>query len=233
MLISRKYLDWGVPSIISDGISVPEEECVKLLGVLFDRSLLYHDHLRNVAVHASQRLGLLRRTSWILGSESLLRVYKGFVRPVMEYEPLVWMGAADTHLRRLECVQSCAARICKDEGSLDNLVHRRRVLALTFLFKIQYHMTHARLRAMVPPRFDLGSEGSRITGCTVMLAGHDLRLLNKLDAHAHNALWRSFPYCAVNIWNHILPELLLDSLVIEHMESFKVGVHCWLLDQGL
>ena len=66
-----------------------------------------------------------------------------------------------------------------------------------------------------------------------MLVGHGLQLLNKLSTHALNALRRLFPYCIVNIWNHIPPELLLDGLVIEHMQSLKVGVHHWLMDQGL
>ena len=71
-------------------------------GVKFDCQLPYRRHLRAVAVRASQCLGLLRKASPLLDPRSHQTVYCAFLHPVMEYCPLVWMGAADCHLRRLD-----------------------------------------------------------------------------------------------------------------------------------
>ena len=48
------------------------------------------------------------------------------------------MGAAQSNLKRLDRVQDAAALIIGDEAeALDTIEHRRRVGALTYLYKIQ------------------------------------------------------------------------------------------------
>ena len=73
--------------------------------------------------------------------------------------------------------------------------------------KIQHLKAHDILKAMVVPKLVLASGGSS----TAMLARHSLQLKNKLDACALNAMWGSFPYCIVDIWNHIPLQLLSDN----------------------
>ena len=86
-----------------------EESHMKLLVVTFDCQLSYRRHLRAVAVIASQRLDLLRKAC-LLDPRSLQTVYCGFVRPVKEYCPLVWMGEPDCHLRRRDQTHRSAFR---------------------------------------------------------------------------------------------------------------------------
>ena len=65
-------------------------------------------------------------------------MYKGFVRPRLEYGSLAWMGAAQTNLKRLDRVQEAAAFIIGAEAdTLDSLEHRRSVGALAYLYKLQ------------------------------------------------------------------------------------------------
>ena len=47
----------------------------------------------------------------LLDSNGRTKLYKGFVRPVIEYGPLVWLGASDTALGQLSAVQRRALHI--------------------------------------------------------------------------------------------------------------------------
>ena len=100
-----------IPAILFDGVRIQEHDKLKLLGVVFDWNLTFHDHLHKVAVRASHRLGYLRRTAHLLDHRGRLSVYKGFIRPVLEYAPLVMMSAAKTHLQQLDRVQAKAMRL--------------------------------------------------------------------------------------------------------------------------
>ena len=129
-----------LPAISFDGLPVVEEAELKLLGVQFDTQLSFYQHLRSVAVRARQRLHFLKRE----------RVYKGLVRPVMDYCPLVWMGAATTTLRQLDAVQLRALKIISRGSWLPSLALRRAVAAHKYLYKLQCLPTSSPLRAMIP-----------------------------------------------------------------------------------
>ena len=49
----------------------------------------------------------------------------------------MWMGAADTHLNALDRVQQRACKMIGDGVKLDTLTHRRKVGALTYLYKLK------------------------------------------------------------------------------------------------
>ena len=82
-------------------------------------------------------------------------VYKAFIRPCLEYAHLTWMGAAPSHLEHLDAVQRAAAHLIGEDGpELDSLDHRRRVGALTYLYKLRCWTSWTppvRLQDLVPP----------------------------------------------------------------------------------
>ena len=65
-------------------------------------------------------------------------MYKGFVRPTMEYSCLVWMGASDTSLRQLDRVQHRALYLIGPGTNLPRLSHRRDVGSLSYIYKLHY-----------------------------------------------------------------------------------------------
>ena len=81
-----------------------------ILGVTLDSKMTFEKHLRSVSRAASQRLGILRE-SWQVFHDRLLlvRCFRGFVLPVLEYCSAVWCSAADTNLRLLDRVVSGAS----------------------------------------------------------------------------------------------------------------------------
>ena len=88
MTITRHRHQWPIPAASFGGLNVDETATIKLLGVVFDKSMSFRNHLRLVAIRAAQRLGFLRKACRVLDISGRLTAYKGFVRPLMEYSPL-------------------------------------------------------------------------------------------------------------------------------------------------
>ena len=92
------------------------ESCqeASLLGITVDRKLLFKTHVANMTGKARKRLGLLaslRGTTWGADSKSLLRLYKSYVRPILEYGAVLIAASKKTRLLELQIVQNRALRI--------------------------------------------------------------------------------------------------------------------------
>ena len=71
--------------------------------------MTFEKHLRSVSRAASQGLGILRKSWRVFHDRSIFgRCFRGFVLPVLEYCSAVWCSAAETHLKLLDRVVSCA-----------------------------------------------------------------------------------------------------------------------------
>ena len=135
-LISRHLRPWPIPPVKFDVVTVEEANSLRLLGVTFDKTLSFGQHLRSVAVRAAQRIGFLRKASAVLDIPGGLTTYKGFVRPLMEYSPLVWRGVAACHLSRLDRIQRRALSFLCPGVIVDSLELRRTISGLCLLYKL-------------------------------------------------------------------------------------------------
>ena len=186
--------------------------------------LTYRKHIKAVSSRASQRLGLMRRTQRILNPEGLCSVYKRFVRPVMDYSTSTWMGEARTHLLSLDRVQRGGQRMIEEEVVLDSLDHRRKVGALTYLYKLQCEGTSQRLQRMVPPTIRYDMDTARTRGVLHRACGHGFQLRIEMAARSLNGLKRSLPHCIIDDWNRLPVALFKDGISIQGMRKFKLGV---------
>ena len=83
---------------------------------------------------ASRVLGMMRRQFKVLDKESFLIIYKGFIRPHLEYAIQAW----SPYLRRdIDCLEKVQRRATKILDGLRNLPHESRLkrLKLTSLEK--------------------------------------------------------------------------------------------------
>ena len=125
LIIDHHRLAWTVPPICFGGTLVDEESEIKLLGVTFATNLTFNNHIRSVALRANSGLHLLHRAAPILSPRHRETMYKGFVRPLLEYAPLVWMGSSTTSLAQLDRVQRRALHIISEHTWLPSLSLRR------------------------------------------------------------------------------------------------------------
>eukprot|EP00117_Sycon_ciliatum_P015231 scpid90198/ scgid15163/ len=136
MTIAHQRHRWPIMDLTFGDHTVSELSEVKLLGITFDSGLSFKTHLHNTALKANSRLGFLRKAARVLDGAGKRTVYRGFVRPVLEYAPLVWMGAASSHLRLLDRVQRRALHILGPDVLLQSLAARRLVAALSYMYKL-------------------------------------------------------------------------------------------------
>lgn len=111
MTMPRKGVAWGDLPLTFAGTMIPELSRAKLLGVTFDRKPSHGPHIKRVAPNVGRRMYFFRRASSVLNTSGRRAVYKGFVRPLMEYLPQVWMGAAAINLRRFDAIQRKAINV--------------------------------------------------------------------------------------------------------------------------
>ena len=220
--LRRTGLD--LPPLLFGGTLVPETTTITLLGVKVDAKLTFSDHLRSVATRARQRLGVLNRAAHILTPAGRTTVYKAFVRPVMEYAPLVWMGAAQSHLQRLNNVQRRALHAIGPGAHLPSLAIRRTVASLACLYKLHYLPGPPQLLSVLPPRHII-STNPRTRSEHGAVSGHDHQLQHQLPASAPLALKRSFPHCSISDWNSLPAALLSQPPHSKRMQSFKTNVY--------
>ena len=111
MIVSRsRTMRPQSPALTIGGTVLKESDDLVVLGVTFDSKTIFEKHLRSVSRAAAQWLGILRK-SWQVFHDRLLlgRCFGGFVLPVLECCSAVWCLAADTHLRLLDRLVSCAS----------------------------------------------------------------------------------------------------------------------------
>ena len=124
------------------GTVLKESYDLVILGVTFDSKMTFEKHLRSVSRAASQRLGILRKSWHVFCDRSLLvRCFRGFVLPVLEYCSVVWCSSSDTHLKLLDQAVS-GARFLAGRVFECDISHRRSVAALCMLYKIRCNPVH-------------------------------------------------------------------------------------------
>ena len=126
MTIAHPLHRWPIRDLTFGDHTVSELSEVKLLGITFDSGLSF-----KTALKAKACLGFLRKAAHVHDGAGKRSVYRGFVRPVLEYAPLVWVGAASSHLRLLDRVQRRAFHILGPDILLQSLAARRLVTALS------------------------------------------------------------------------------------------------------
>lgn len=205
LTVSRTTGGWPIPPVSFGGTSVLEFSAIKLLGVTFDKKLNFAQHIRTIAMNTRRRLHFFRRAARVLDCSGKASVYKGFVRPLMEYCPTVWMGATATHLSTLDSIQQRASKIIGPAARLPSLSSRREVKALSYLYKLHCPETHAALKTMRPPRLVLDDSRSQ-TRSRRAIRAHPCPLQYTLPTKSLDNAVRSFPYSTIHAWNSLPPE---------------------------
>ena len=98
-------------SVFINSEQIPQVSVHKHLGLTFNDTLTWEDHVNVIATKASQRIGLLRRYNKRLPALAIQHFYKTSIRPALEYASLAWCGLSSTASQTLERVQRRAARV--------------------------------------------------------------------------------------------------------------------------
>ena len=173
--------------------------------------------------------GSRQAVHWYVGGRTT--VYKAFVRPLMEYAPLVWMGAPASHIQRLDNVQRRALRIIGPGAILPSLAVRRTVAALSCMYKLLFITGPPQLLAVLPPH-RVSPANPRTRNQHNNATSHAYQLSDTLPVSAPSVVKRSFPYCCIGAWNSLPDRLLSQRPHKTRFQSFKTKVYRHLRDSN-
>ena len=134
------------PPVYMEGVPIPQVQTHKHLGLVFNSSLTWNDHISNIYSSCARMTGILRRLNGIIQPSSMERIYKGVIRARMEYACAVWSGGPTRCLQRLQ--DSFAKRYGL---TLPPLNKRFNYHTLVMFYKIHQKLAPSYLCSLVPP----------------------------------------------------------------------------------
>ena len=119
-----------------DGTALEEVSEERDLGIIMDSELKFHTHVASAVLKASRVLAIIRRTFLIKDRDTIPKLFKGLVRPILEYGNAVWHPRHKADMKEIEKVQRRATKLIP---SLAMLNYGDRLQALK-LPSLQYRM---------------------------------------------------------------------------------------------
>jgi len=194
------------------------------LGTLLSSKLIWNDHVFKIAKNATKCLGFLRRCKSYFTPKDLLKIYKAYIRPKMEYNSHIWAGASTTTLDFLDKVQDRAIRLINDENvttSLAPLGHRRNIGALCLLYKyfVGNDTCSREIKSILPELKTF----SRVTRLATNSHPYFIYLKINTTSYFEN----SYIARSSKIWN-LLPENVFPKIGDTHvynLQKFKTNIN--------
>ena len=95
------------PDIIIDGKKLDYKTCAKYLGLTWDKTLSWKEHIRNIVNKCTKKIGTLKflcnRHS--LRQEIAIALYKTLIRPTIEYGSEVWSDTTRTNFNKINSLE--------------------------------------------------------------------------------------------------------------------------------
>ena len=187
-----------------DGSDLFTDTEEKDVGVLFDSSLTFRKHIRNMVAKANSRIGMIKRSFSMLSIQNFKLLYKSLVRPILEYCSSIWFPLYKGDVQEIEKVQRRATKLVKQIRNMD-YPDRLKALKLTTL-------TYRRKRTDVLQVY-------RIINKIDNLNFEDFFKRNEMNTRGHD--WKlvkpwagsklrqnTFSYRVINDWNSLPAEVI-------------------------
>ncbi|GFR30043.1 RNA-directed DNA polymerase from mobile element jockey [Trichonephila clavata] len=87
----------------------------KFLGLIFDQSLRFRRHLKDLKIRSAKALNILKvlaNTRWGADRTSLLRLYRALIRPKLDYGSVVYSSECKSLLKIMDPVHHHGLRLC-------------------------------------------------------------------------------------------------------------------------
>ena len=106
IIFSRKKTALLHPVVHFDNRQVKLTQIHKHLGMMLDTNLSYEHHIKSILNKVNKTIGLLRKSQLTLPRQSLITIYKTFIRPHLDYGDVIYDHAFnDSFYQRLESIQ--------------------------------------------------------------------------------------------------------------------------------
>ena len=155
MVVTQRRSDpFDAAGIIFDGEELSVVDETTLVGLEIDEEMKWGPMVEKLATKARQRLGALS-----LDSDNLKTIYLMFIRSIMECNSTCWMGAAPSHLAKLDRVQASAEKLGR--FTVESLQSRREAAALSISLKMLDGQARGELQTFKPILYVSPSDSAR------------------------------------------------------------------------
>ena len=89
-------------NFILDDLEIKLTDTLRILGVTFDRKLKFKDHIAEQTKKASAKASALRRLRRFIPQDVMIRLYKAYVLPHLEYCGPLLLGIGKIEANKLE-----------------------------------------------------------------------------------------------------------------------------------
>ena len=190
-------------------------DCEKDLGVHIDHKLSFEKHINETINKANKILAITRKTFECIDSDTFGFVFKGLIRPHLEYAAPVWSPHTVRQIESLENVQRRATKLIPGFSKLSYPERLKKLKLPTLAYR--------RARGDMIQVFKMTSEEGydktlpNIFKTNVThLRGHSKKLY--IEGCNKNIRKYSFPHRVTKIWNS-LPEEVINHNKIIHFEK--------------
>ena len=115
-----------------NGIALECVDAEKDMGVMISKNLKPDTHINKCVSKANSMVGMIRRTFTNINKDMFNRLYKVYVRPILEYCQQIWSPHLQKDIDEIEKVQRRATKLVK---GLENLEYEERLEELK-LFRL-------------------------------------------------------------------------------------------------
>ncbi len=101
-------------SLAINGKTVKLSNSAKFLGLVFDKHLVWKDHIKHVLEKCQRSLNLMKTlagTSWGADRATLMTLYRTLVRSVLDYGAIAYDSASEAQLQKITQIQTRALRL--------------------------------------------------------------------------------------------------------------------------
>ena len=214
---SRKTTKTNSPPLVFNNVPVSSQNAHKHLGIILDKKLTFDHHLKEKILKANKGIALITRVRKFVPRDSLIRIYKAFIRPHLDYGDIIYDNPTnELFCQKIESVQYRAAlaitgcfrgtsrdRLYNELG-LESLRDGRWCRRLVFFYKVINGLAPTYLNNYLPQDIDVSYNLRRP------------QVLHNLVSRTDRFQDSFFPYC-VSKWKQLDP----DITKLPYLSSFK------------
>ena len=205
-----------------DGHPLSNSDCEKDLGIYIDQDLTFSKHISMAVNKANRVMAITRRTFDYIDKDMFIQIYKGLIRPHLEYATSVWSPHLINHIEEIENVQRRATKQIPGLSSLSYPDRLRKLKLPTLAYRrvrgdmIQVYKMKCPTGGYDKsiPNFLLDSHTKHLRGNSEKLYVQQCNKNIRKYSFSHRAtiLWNSLPDHVVNSEDVIKFEKNLDEL---------------------
>ena len=197
----------------------------KYLGVIFDPTLAWNEHVDYISSVVSKRIGVIRRVKFYLPPATLSLLANSLVFPHFDYCSPVWTNCISEISNSLQILQNKLARVLlsadirtpiSDMMSIlcwDKLHERWNKQLLVIVFKCLHHNAPSYLSSQFVFTSSIHSKCTRSQSCNTLV----------LPFWNNNQGKRTFYYRGASMWNRLSPEIR-SKLTSMSLNMFKYSI---------